>query len=241
MRPEIQMGINYPPTTKEKPNEIKTPDCTESIGDVAYLEHRVDDLADQAGVEEAAWQKFRLVMSELRDYSPKHYAHSLRVGLYSHGIAKTENHNDLKLPLFAGIGHDIGKLAVSKNVLDSDGPLSAQEYEEVKQHTYAGYEILSSSDFPFTAVIAGSHHFFRKAEKSYGVDLEKLPSLTNAEKYIAANMVRIVMVSDDFDARMTRADNNNRLQLSLGEHLAQMSTELPLSDSRISWLATNKI
>ncbi len=170
MHPEVSPSTEYVPRASKRLTVENTENTPESVREISRLEDKIDDLAERAGIDDAAWQIFCHVMTDLRDHSPSHYAHGLRVGLYAHGIAEHEKHGDLKLPLFAGVGHDIGKVAVSRDILDMSGPLSEQEYEEVKQHTFAGYEILNSSDFPFTAVIAGAHHFYRPVKKSYGIN-----------------------------------------------------------------------
>jgi putative two-component system response regulator len=57
--------------------------------------------------------------------------------------------------------HDIGKVAISDLVLLKPGPLTVEEFEEVKQHTVLGRRLLSgvSTDlFSLAAEVAWSHH-----------------------------------------------------------------------------------
>ncbi len=57
--------------------------------------------------------------------------------------------------------HDIGKVAISDSVLLKPGPLTIEEFEEVKQHTVLGRRLLSgvSTDlFSLAAEAAWSHH-----------------------------------------------------------------------------------
>jgi putative two-component system response regulator len=57
--------------------------------------------------------------------------------------------------------HDIGKVAISDSVLLKPGPLTVEEFEEVKQHTVLGRRLLSgvSTDlFELAAEAAWSHH-----------------------------------------------------------------------------------
>lgn len=57
--------------------------------------------------------------------------------------------------------HDIGKVAISDAVLLKPGPLTIEEYDEVKQHTVLGRRLLSgvSTDlFGLAAEVAWSHH-----------------------------------------------------------------------------------
>src|SRR5690606_6254975 len=57
--------------------------------------------------------------------------------------------------------HDIGMIGVPDSILSKAGPLTAEEFETVKLHTHAGYDILRDSKSRFLqsgAVIALRHH-----------------------------------------------------------------------------------
>ncbi len=57
--------------------------------------------------------------------------------------------------------HDIGKIAIADSVLLKPGPLTVEEFDEVKQHTVLGKRLLSgvSTDlFELAAEVAWSHH-----------------------------------------------------------------------------------
>ncbi len=55
--------------------------------------------------------------------------------------------------------HDLGKIAVPTEILCKPGPLSAIEYEIIKTHPRAGYEILKSIEFPWpVAEVVHQHH-----------------------------------------------------------------------------------
>ena len=59
----------------------------------------------------------------------------------------------------AGMLHDIGKMSVPTEMLVKPGKLSALEYNLVKQHALAGYNILKAVKFPWpVAEIALQHH-----------------------------------------------------------------------------------
>jgi PAS domain S-box-containing protein/putative nucleotidyltransferase with HDIG domain len=58
-----------------------------------------------------------------------------------------------------GYIHDIGKIIVPAEILTKPGRLTAAEYELVKGHPQAGYDILKNVDFPWpVADIAYQHH-----------------------------------------------------------------------------------
>src|SRR3989338_780365 len=59
----------------------------------------------------------------------------------------------------AGLLHDIGKIAVDKDVLNKPGVLNGKEYEHVKQHPAAGEKICSPLKFAKPSLpIIRSHH-----------------------------------------------------------------------------------
>ncbi len=67
---------------------------------------------------------------------------------------------DLELLYWAAYLHDIGKLASPAHILLKEGPLTAEEYEVMKQHASIGAQALShiSTDFAPVAEAVRSHH-----------------------------------------------------------------------------------
>jgi PAS domain S-box-containing protein len=97
--------------------------------------------------------------AELRD--PYTAGHQRRVAELAKAIAIVL---DVDADLVTGIGvaasiHDIGKLVVPAEILSKPGRLSAAEYELVKQHPQAGYDIVDRIDFPWPAAeMVLQHH-----------------------------------------------------------------------------------
>ena len=59
----------------------------------------------------------------------------------------------------AGLVHDLGRVAVGANVWQKPGPLSADEWEQVRLHPYHTERVLSRSRFlAAMAPVAGAHH-----------------------------------------------------------------------------------
>lgn len=89
--------------------------------------------------------------------------HVIRVGQMCAAVGRAMGLDEerCKMLLLAAPMHDIGKVAIEDGVLRKPGPLSADEFEKMKRHTIAGYEILKDSDSPMlrcAADIAVSHH-----------------------------------------------------------------------------------
>jgi putative two-component system response regulator len=93
--------------------------------------------------------------------------------------------------------HDIGKVAVNDNVLLKPGPLTVEEFDEVKQHTVFGRRLLSgvSTDlFALAAEAAWSHHeWWDGSGYPNGLTGHAIP-LSG----------RIVAIADVFDSLATR-------------------------------------
>jgi HD-GYP domain-containing protein (c-di-GMP phosphodiesterase class II) len=87
--------------------------------------------------------------------------HIVRVNEYSYFIAK-----QLGLPdeycekiRYSAQLHDVGKMSVNSAVLKKQGPLNAEERQEMDRHTVYGYQILSASPrLDMGAEIALNHH-----------------------------------------------------------------------------------
>jgi HD-GYP domain-containing protein (c-di-GMP phosphodiesterase class II) len=59
----------------------------------------------------------------------------------------------------AGLLHDLGKLAVTKNILEKRGKLNKEEFNTIKRHTYYTFVILSKvNGLEDLAVWAAYHH-----------------------------------------------------------------------------------
>jgi HD-GYP domain-containing protein (c-di-GMP phosphodiesterase class II) len=59
----------------------------------------------------------------------------------------------------AAIIHDIGKIFVSDKILNKKEKLTGDEYDIIKKHPEAGYEVLKTIDFPWPlADIILQHH-----------------------------------------------------------------------------------
>jgi response regulator RpfG family c-di-GMP phosphodiesterase len=212
-----------------------------SLANLIDLEHRVDRLADQTGISHSVWQKFRGYLAELKHHNHAMYAHSLRVGIYAYGLAAAEHQTDLKLPLYGGCGHDLGKCRVS-NLLLNAKDLSPRGFERVKPHARLGFEKLKT-DFLFTAFIAGLHH--KTQHGGYGIDLETDSplQLTDQQKFKIYQTAGLVTIADFFDALTTRADNKGLLtDPGDPDQVRQvLARTFPDQRNRVDWLLANSL
>jgi putative two-component system response regulator len=107
---------------------------------------------------------------------------------------------------FGAILHDIGKIHVPESILTKKGPLTAEEWVEIKRHPVNGAEMIRDIPYLTLAVPAVRHHHERYDGKGYpdGLAGESIPL-----------EARIVTVADGLDAMTTT--RSYRVALSLNQ------------------------
>lgn len=97
------------------------------------------------------------------------YAHSFRVRAYALHLASQIGYPTPGLELLghAALLHDIGKVAVSDQVLLKPGPLTCQEYETLKSHSAVGERIVNRMGFLAGAGAIIRHHHERWDSRGY--------------------------------------------------------------------------
>ena len=96
---------------------------------------------------------------EIKD--PHLPGHSLRVAELTASIATRMGRADWEVEevRLAGRLHDLGMIAIGDVILGKSGPLTAQEYAEVKRHPVLGYDILSGyPNMERVAAYVRGHH-----------------------------------------------------------------------------------
>ena len=119
--------------------------------------------------------------------------HSTRVGQYAREIAirMKKSSDEVQNIYYAGLLHDVGKVAISEEIINKPGRLTDEEYETIKSHTSEGARILEAiSELPLLSIGAHWHHE-RYDGKGYpdGLAGEEIPEIA-----------RIICVADCYDA-----------------------------------------
>lgn len=85
-----------------------------------------------------------MILSDAFIYDEYVYQHSLQVTLYSIAIAKELglSYEEQRLVGLGALLHDIGKMVVPYEILTKPAQLTNEEFEEMKQHTRYGFDIL---------------------------------------------------------------------------------------------------
>jgi putative nucleotidyltransferase with HDIG domain len=88
------------------------------------------------------------------------YSHAQRVQRYAAALAEAclRDRRTIEAIDAAALLHDIGKLGIPDCLLNKPGPLTANEYDQVKRHAIIGADILSAMAFPDPIVLIVRHH-----------------------------------------------------------------------------------
>ncbi|HEY1359169.1 MAG TPA: HD domain-containing phosphohydrolase [Thermoleophilaceae bacterium] len=125
----------------------------------AALRERVNSVEEQSSADDTLLRLSRAI--QLRSHETGE--HLDRVGRYSALLARElclgdDYSNEIRR---ASALHDIGKVAISDDVLLKPGPLTTDERREIERHPAIGEEVLAGSHDPVLALaasIAASHH-----------------------------------------------------------------------------------
>ena len=142
--------------------------------------------------------------------------HSQRVRDYTllladkYGVTEKER----KVIGFGALLHDVGKIAVSDNILLKPSELSADEWQEMRRHPAEGYRLLQRIDFlrDSAEIVHAHHEHYDGTGYPKGIKGEEIP--------LGA---RLFMVADVFDALTSERPYHS--PISYGEAVALIRGE----------------
>jgi diguanylate cyclase (GGDEF)-like protein/PAS domain S-box-containing protein len=137
-----------------------------------------------------------LIMNTLFEKNIREMKHSERVSQICVSLTKEMglDKDAINHIRTVGLMHDIGKIGIDENILNSAKILTNEEWKEIKKHTEIGYRILNSaSDFSDIAEDVYAHHE-RWDGKGYprGIKEESI-----------SIFARIIAVADSYDAMIS--------------------------------------
>ncbi len=163
--------------------------------------------------------KAYFLLNRLSAHDPYTLQHSVGTAVNSiilarrMGMTTEEQLNEAGI---AGLLHDLGKVKVKKEIINKTGPLDEFEWEEMRQHSLEGYEIVKNDpNVPELAKLAILEHHEDKNGTGYphGKKTSELHLLS-----------RIVCISDIFNALTTNRTYSQALPVFDALHL--MRTQL---------------
>ncbi|UYN90206.1 MAG: HD-GYP domain-containing protein [Anaerolineales bacterium] len=143
----------------------------------------------QAGIGEPVRNLVRA--TEIRDPYTAGHQHRVAHGALRLGQALALRPEQLRALVQGGEMHDVGKLQVSREILNKTGPLTPEERKAIEAHTTAGYEMCAGLGLMGDELAIVRWHHERMDGTGYPDRLpgEQIPLLA-----------RIMAVSDVFDA-----------------------------------------
>ena len=142
-------------------------------------------------------EAFEAIAKAVDVNDPYTAGHSRRVAQYSKMIAEYMGYSDDELEEIycAGLIHDVGKLGIDNQIINKQGKLSQEEYEEIKKHPLMGYEILKKISIRGHFAYGAKWHHERIDGKGYpdGLHGEEIPEIA-----------RIIAVADAYDAMTSK-------------------------------------
>jgi len=107
-------------------------------------------------------QDLLLYLNDIRGVSNYLYKHSVNVSILAIALGLTIGltKDEVYLLGMGGLLHDLGKMRIDPAILDKRGPLTVDEFKQVKEHTIIGYNMLrlETQLDPRIALIALQHH-----------------------------------------------------------------------------------
>jgi PAS domain S-box-containing protein/putative nucleotidyltransferase with HDIG domain len=130
------------------------------------------DITERKKAEEKLNQSYKKLRKTLEDTAfalsftvekrdPYIAGHQRRVTVIACAVAAEMGFSEHQVEgiRIAGLLHDIGKIAISSDILSKPGKISAIEFELIKTHVQVGYDILKDIDFPWPiAQMVFQHH-----------------------------------------------------------------------------------
>lgn len=135
----------------------------------------------------------RSLVKAIEAKDPYTAGHSERVADYAEKIARQIGlrEDGVEVLKYAALLHDVGKMGVTKKILNKIGQLSDAEYKKVQEHPTIGVNILKEVEFLRGVIPSVFHHHEHLNGRGYvdGLKGEEIPL-----------MARILAVVDSYDA-----------------------------------------
>ena len=160
--------------------------------------HEIELYKQEKEIEHNMFEQTAEALASAIDAKDKYtHGHSKRVADYSLQIAREagKTEEECEQVYFAALLHDVGKIGVADSIINKDGRLTDEEFQQIKMHPVYGHKILSRiQQLPYLSIGAHYHHE-RYDGRGYPERLkgEDIPEIA-----------RIIAVADAYDAMTSK-------------------------------------
>jgi len=148
----------------------------------------------------------KVLASTIEEKDPYTRGHANRVRIYAKELSKRLGYVDSEIEKmeYGALLHDIGKIAVSQEILDKPGPLSKIEIKIVREHPLIGERIVSKVSFfdNITPIVRWHHERWDGNGYPDRLESHKIPQ-----------SARILGLVDAFDAMTSNRPYRNAIPL----------------------------
>jgi len=181
----------------------------------------LEGIFDTVNILVSDYSKEHDVVKNLIDISHKDYStilHSISVMALALGFASYINlsQDETRVLGLCGLLHDVGKTKINPEILNAQRKLTDEEFEEIKSHTYKGYNILRECKFNSEYIKHLSLSALEHHEKSDGTGYP----LNKTESQLA-KFSQILAIIDCYEA-LTNDDRPYRSAMSPFEALNEI-------------------
>jgi len=175
-------------------HEIDRRESAGRVPDVRRTTNVVRSLVDNVLTDRAAI----LRLTGLHDFDQYTFYHSANVGVLSVAIGSmiSQDHRFLSILGVAGLLHDVGKLALSSEIINKPGSLTPEEWAAMRAHPVIGAQMVASMPgIDKAAVVAVLEHHQRFDGSGYP------KPFGNQRQHLVS---RIIALADGYDAMTSR-------------------------------------
>lgn len=171
-------------------NGIERNDSLMTSYSFSSMKHLLDDIIDEISTDKNAM----INMVDLKVFDDYTYYHCVSVAGLSImvGVSAGMNRSGLYKLGMGALLHDLGKIFIPKEILNKNGPLDFDEYEQMKKHSQLGSDYLKRQNaLPLESVIAVLTHHERYDAKGYPLGLPQNKQTIEG---------KIIAICDNYDA-----------------------------------------
>lgn len=154
------------------------------------MKYLLDDIIDEISTDKNAVVN----MVDLKMFDDYTYYHCVSVAGLSImvGVSAGMNRRGLYKLGMGALLHDLGKIFIPKEILNKNGPLTHDEYEEMKKHSLLGSEYLKAQNaLSIESIVAVLTHHERYDAKGYPFGLPQNKQTVEG---------KIIAICDNYDA-----------------------------------------